>query len=53
MEVGSFEEHPSESSGGPSQMVSAHAPSADRMVFTVGGNTDAWIASDTVMEIER
>ncbi|WP_254538098.1 hypothetical protein [Halomarina litorea] len=33
--------------------VTAHHPSPDRTVFTETGNRDRWIATDTVVDLER
>lgn len=33
--------------------VSAHQSSPDRTVFTEEGNSDAWIATDLTVELER
>jgi hypothetical protein len=32
--------------------VSAHGPSPERTVFTEEGNPEAWIATDTLVELE-
>jgi hypothetical protein len=44
-------ESPSESTDAP--LVSAHGPSPERTVFTEQGNPDAWIATDTLVELEE
>lgn len=33
--------------------VSAHGPSPERTVFTEEGNPDAWIATDTLVDLEN
>lgn len=33
--------------------VTAHECSSDRTVFTEDGNTDAWIATDTTVSLDR
>lgn len=42
-----------EDDGEEDPAVSAHRTSPDRTVFTEQGNSDAWIASDLVLEPER
>lgn len=37
----------------PEQSVSAHQSSPDRYVFTEADNSDAWISTDTIVELER
>lgn len=44
-------EQPSESADVP--LVNAHGPSPGRTVFTEQGNPDAWIATDTLAELEE
>jgi len=36
-----------------SPTVSAHGPSPERTVFTEEGNPDAWIATDTLVDLEH
>lgn len=33
--------------------VTAHTSSPDRTVFTEQGNTEAWISTDTTVELQR
>lgn len=33
--------------------VTAHAPSPSRTLFVEAGNTEAWIASDTLVVLDR
>jgi len=33
--------------------VTAHECSGDRIVFTENGNTEAWIATDTTVSLDR
>jgi len=37
----------------PADRVTAHATSPDRTVFTETSNRDAWIASDTTVDVEQ
>ena len=37
----------------PPTTISAHRSSPDRLVFTEEGNTDGWIATDLVVDLER
>lgn len=36
-----------------SPTVSAHGPSPERTVFTEEGNPDAWIATDTLVDLKN
>lgn len=42
-------DHPPE----PPTTISAHKSSPGRLVFTEEGNTDGWIATDFVMDLQR
>jgi hypothetical protein len=44
---------PAGHSDGPEADVTAHSTSDDRTVFTEAGNTDAWIATDHTVDLER
>ena len=44
---------PAETDGEESPGVTAHICSPERTVFTEEGNTDAWISTDTTVELDR
>jgi hypothetical protein len=47
------DERPVESDDGSKRLaVTAHSCSPERTVFTERGNTDAWIATDTTVELD-
>ena len=46
-------ERDAEQSGDPRPAVAASRCSPDRTVFTEEGNTDAWIATDLTVALER
>jgi hypothetical protein len=49
-----MEATPSRDSEPPeSPTVSAHGPSPERTVFTEEGNPDAWIATDTLVDLKN
>jgi hypothetical protein len=47
------EDRETEAEDETSAVVTAHASSPEKTVFTERGNTDAWISTDTTVDLDR